>query len=93
MSLFFFSFFQIKIRLLAAHASLKCYTYEFLRGEEERVTVECQALLPLFSKNSDILGTYWLSILRDYCYICFHLYPKKNVCLSNSFFTMLQMQV
>lgn len=70
---------KIKIRLLAAHASLKCYAYEFLRGEKDRVPIECEALLPLFSKNSDILGPYWLSVLRDYCYICFHLYPKKNL--------------
>ncbi|CDP02785.1 unnamed protein product [Coffea canephora] len=69
---------KIKIRLLTAHASLKCYIYGFLRREKDRMPGEYQALLPLFSKSSDTLGLYWLSVLKDYSYIRFRLPPRKN---------------
>ncbi|GMH27186.1 hypothetical protein Nepgr_029029 [Nepenthes gracilis] len=69
---------KIKIRLLAAHASLKCYTYTFLRRHNADVPDECLALLPLFSKSSSILGKYWIGILKDYCNICFNLHFRKN---------------
>ncbi|KAL3525448.1 hypothetical protein ACH5RR_013820, partial [Cinchona calisaya] len=69
---------KIKIRLLTAHASLKCYIYGFLRREDNRMPDEYQALLPLFSKSSDTVGLYWLSVLKDYSYIRFRLPPKKN---------------
>lgn len=69
---------KIKIRLLTAHASLKCYIYGFLRQEMDRMPDEYQALLPLFSKSSDTLGLYWLSVLKDYSYIRFCLPPRKN---------------
>jgi hypothetical protein len=68
---------KIKIRLLTAHASLKCYTYAFLRRQHSEIPDEYLALLPLFSKNASILGKYWISILKDFSYICFH-YPKRN---------------
>ncbi|KAM7524202.1 hypothetical protein LguiA_014104 [Lonicera macranthoides] len=68
---------KIKIRLLTAHASLKCYTYAFLRRQHTDIPDEYLALLPLFSKNASILGKYWISILKDYSYVCFH-YPKRN---------------
>ncbi|WZZ06311.1 hypothetical protein YC2023_092232 [Brassica napus] len=51
---------KIKIRLLAAHASLKCYIFTFLRKHHGEVPVEFEALLPLFSKSSDLLGRYWI---------------------------------
>ncbi|MBA0703832.1 hypothetical protein Golax_016128, partial [Gossypium laxum] len=57
---------KIKIRLLAAHASLKCYTYAFLRRHQAVVPDEYLALLPLFSRSSSILGKYWISLLKDY---------------------------
>ncbi|XP_057950084.1 protein SWEETIE isoform X2 [Malania oleifera] len=69
---------KIKIRLLAAHASLKCYTFSFLRRHHNGVPDEYLALTPLFSKSSSILGKYWIWILRDYSYICFHLHLKRN---------------
>lgn len=72
---------QIKIRLLAAHASLKCYTYAFLRRHQSEVRQEYASLLPLFAKNSRILGNYWIRILRDYSYISLYLHLKKNVSL------------
>lgn len=82
-SLLYFFFFlmikQIKIRLLAAHASLKCYTYTFLRKLEIGFRDEYLALLPLFSKSSSILGKYWIRILQDYCYTCMSLHLKKKV--------------
>ncbi|KAG6716276.1 hypothetical protein I3842_04G041200 [Carya illinoinensis] len=69
---------KIKIRLLAAHASLKCYTYAFLRRYHNRIPDEYLALLPLFSKSSSILGKYWIRVLKDYSYICLCLHLKKN---------------
>ncbi|GAB2299959.1 hypothetical protein Dimus_034004 [Dionaea muscipula] len=69
---------KIKIRLLAAHASLKCYTYSFLRRYHNDVPDEFLALLPLFSKLSGKLGMHWIWILKDYCYICFNLHFWKN---------------
>ncbi|KAF2313762.1 hypothetical protein GH714_013249 [Hevea brasiliensis] len=69
---------KIKIRLLAAHASLKCYTFAFLRRHHSGVPDEYLALLPLFSMSSNILGKYWIGVLKDYSYICLHLNLKKN---------------
>ncbi|CAI0547649.1 unnamed protein product [Linum tenue] len=69
---------KIKIRLLAAHASLKCYAYAFLRRHQSEVPDEYLALLPLFSKNSSILGKYWIHIMKDYSYICLQLKLKKQ---------------
>ncbi|CAH9132426.1 unnamed protein product [Cuscuta epithymum] len=69
---------KIKIRLLTAHASLKCYTYEFLRNQRSEISAEYLALLPLFSESSNVLGKYWLGVLRDYCYACFSSHPKEN---------------
>ncbi|KAL4570973.1 hypothetical protein LXL04_017722 [Taraxacum kok-saghyz] len=66
---------KIKIRLLTAHASLKCYTYAFLR-KQHSIPEEYLALLPLFSKNSNTLGNYWLSLLKDYSYVCFRTRPN-----------------
>ncbi|KAL1208787.1 Protein SWEETIE [Cardamine amara subsp. amara] len=61
---------KIKIRLLAAHASLKCYIFTFLRKHHGEMPVEFEALLPLFSKSSDLLGRYWIQVLRGYSYVC-----------------------
>ncbi|XP_020890238.1 HEAT repeat-containing protein 5B isoform X2 [Arabidopsis lyrata subsp. lyrata] len=61
---------KIKIRLLAAHASLKCYIFTFLRKHHGDVPVEFEALLPLFSKSSDLLGRYWIQVLSGYSYVC-----------------------
>ncbi|CAE5963233.1 unnamed protein product [Arabidopsis arenosa] len=61
---------KIKIRLLAAHASLKCYIFTFLKKHHGEVPVEFEALLPLFSKSSDLLGRYWIQVLRGYSYVC-----------------------
>ncbi|KAG9458284.1 hypothetical protein H6P81_002792 [Aristolochia fimbriata] len=69
---------RIKVRLAAAHASVKCYTYMFLKEEQDKVPDEYLSLLPLFSKTSSILGDYWIRILKDYCYICFKVQPKSN---------------
>ncbi|CAH1415543.1 unnamed protein product [Lactuca virosa] len=40
---------------------------------------EYLALLPLFSKNSNTLGQYWLSLLKDYSYVCFSTRPNIHV--------------
>ncbi|KAL9427618.1 hypothetical protein AB3S75_029744 [Citrus x aurantiifolia] len=69
---------KIKIRLLAAHASLKCYTYAFLRRHHDRVPDEFLALLPLFSKSSSALGKYWIQVLKDYSYIFLGLNLKRK---------------
>ncbi|GAB2294945.1 hypothetical protein Dimus_029136 [Dionaea muscipula] len=74
----------IKIWLLAAHASLKCYSYSFLRRNHTDVPDEFLALLLLFSKLSSILGIHWIWILKDYCHICFNLHFGKNGSLANS---------
>uniref|UniRef100_A0A2P2MKT4 HEAT repeat-containing protein 5B isoform X2 n=1 Tax=Rhizophora mucronata TaxID=61149 RepID=A0A2P2MKT4_RHIMU len=69
---------KIKLRLLAAHASLKCYTFAFLRRHHTGVPDEYLALLPLFSKSSSILGKYWIQVLKDYSHVCLFLNLKKN---------------
>ncbi|KAL9230110.1 hypothetical protein vseg_005500 [Gypsophila vaccaria] len=69
---------KIKVRLLAAHASLKCHTYTFLRGHHSEVPDEYMALLPLFSKNSSMLGKRWIGVLKDYCFISLNVCLKKN---------------
>ncbi|KAJ4707111.1 HEAT repeat-containing protein 5B-like [Melia azedarach] len=69
---------KIKIRLLAAHASLKCYTYAFLRRHHDGIPDEFLALLPLFSKSSSILGKYWIRLLKDYSYIFLGLNLKRK---------------
>nr|KYP59481.1 HEAT repeat-containing protein 5B [Cajanus cajan] len=68
----------IKIRLLAAHASLKCYIYASMRKHQDGVPDKYQALLPLFQKSSSILGKYWVHTLKDYSYICLCLSPKRK---------------
>ncbi|XP_020224658.1 protein SWEETIE isoform X2 [Cajanus cajan] len=69
---------KIKIRLLAAHASLKCYIYASMRKHQDGVPDKYQALLPLFQKSSSILGKYWVHTLKDYSYICLCLSPKRK---------------
>ncbi|KAK2663047.1 hypothetical protein Ddye_001621 [Dipteronia dyeriana] len=69
---------KIKVRLLAAHASLKCYTYAFLRRHHDGIPDEFVALLPLFSKSSSILGRYWIQVLKDYSYIFLGLNLNRN---------------
>ncbi|GMP54012.1 hypothetical protein CsSME_00019295 [Camellia sinensis var. sinensis] len=69
---------KIKIRLLTAHASLKCYTYAFLRKKHDGVPDEYLAQLPLFSESSSVLGKYWISILKDYSCVCFRLHLKQK---------------
>ncbi|KAL6520097.1 hypothetical protein OROHE_017240 [Orobanche hederae] len=65
---------KIKVRLLSVHASLKCYMFALLRGQGDEVPDEYLALLPLFAKSSSILGTYWLSFLKDYSFVQFHIH-------------------
>ncbi|KAF4394315.1 hypothetical protein G4B88_018465 [Cannabis sativa] len=76
-----------QIRLLAAHASLKCYTYTFLRKHHSVVPAEYLALLPLFSNSSNMLGKYWIGILRDYSYTFLNVHLKKKW---NSFLSGIQ---
>ncbi|EFH64838.1 binding protein [Arabidopsis lyrata subsp. lyrata] len=71
---------KIKIRLLAAHASLKCYIFTFLRKHHGDVPVEFEALLPLFSKSSDLLGRYWIQVLSGYSYVCLCQNLKRSQC-------------
>ncbi|KAI4352232.1 hypothetical protein L6164_006505 [Bauhinia variegata] len=69
---------KIKVRLLAAHASLKCYTYALMRRHQDGVPDEYLALLPLFQKSSSILGKYWIHTLKDYSYLCLCLSTKRK---------------
>ncbi|XP_058082071.1 protein SWEETIE [Magnolia sinica] len=69
---------KIKIRLLAAHASVKCYTYDLLREKQNNLPDEYLSLIPMFSNSSSILGKHWISILNDYTHICFGLESKSN---------------
>ncbi|XP_068658237.1 protein SWEETIE isoform X2 [Aristolochia californica] len=69
---------RIKVRLVAAHASVKLYTYMFFKEQQEELRDEYISLVPLFSKTSSILGNYWIQILKDYCYICFRIQSKSN---------------
>ncbi|XP_026402924.1 protein SWEETIE [Papaver somniferum] len=69
---------KIEVRLLAAHATVKCYTYALLRRQHSKVRDEYLALMPQFSKASGRLGKHWMSILKDYSYICFCLQSNVN---------------
>lgn len=69
---------QIKLQLLTAHASVKCYVYQFFR-RQTHVTHEYLQLIPLLSNNCALLGKYWIGVLNDYIYICFGLQLKANV--------------
>ncbi|CAN4083221.1 unnamed protein product [Withania somnifera] len=69
---------KIKVRLLTAHASLKCYTFAFLKNQQKEISDEYLALLPLFSESSKILGIYWLRLLKDCSYIRTQSFPKEN---------------
>ncbi|KAH0449198.1 hypothetical protein IEQ34_022998 [Dendrobium chrysotoxum] len=66
---------KIKVRLLAAHASIKSFVYQFFR-REDNVPDEYQQLASLLSSGSTILGQYWISILKDYIFISFGLNSK-----------------
>ncbi|XP_020259958.1 HEAT repeat-containing protein 5B [Asparagus officinalis] len=66
---------KIKVRLLEAHASIKCYVYQFLT-ENKGIPEEYQQLTPRFSSCSSILGKYWICVLKDYMYISFGLNTK-----------------
>lgn len=57
-----------------------------LRAQGDEIPDEYLALLPLFAKSSNTLGTYWLSFLKDYSIIHFHL-RLDNVSLK--FFSQL----
>ncbi|XP_056162820.1 protein SWEETIE isoform X2 [Syzygium oleosum] len=69
---------KIKVRLLAAHASLKCYTYAFLRRHNSEIPEDYAAFLPLFAKGSMVLGNFWIRILKDYSYIFLRLHLRKK---------------
>ncbi|CAM8906100.1 unnamed protein product [Rhodiola kirilowii] len=68
---------KIKVRLLVAHASLKCYSYTFLK-KRHGPSNEYSGLLPLFSKSSSVLGKYWMLFLRDYIYICLGMQRNRT---------------
>ncbi|KAM3285916.1 protein SWEETIE isoform X1 [Capsicum chacoense] len=69
---------KIKVRLLTAHASLKCYAFAFLKNQQKEISDEYLALLPLFCESSKMLGNYWLCLLKDYGYIRTQSFPKEN---------------
>ncbi|XP_044958991.1 protein SWEETIE isoform X1 [Hordeum vulgare subsp. vulgare] len=66
---------KIKVRLLTAHAAVKCYTYQFLRAKEN-VPDEYQQLAPLLANSSTLLGKYWVGALKDYFSIIFGLHSR-----------------
>ncbi|XP_062228917.1 protein SWEETIE-like isoform X3 [Phragmites australis] len=68
---------KIKVRLLTAHAAVKCYTYQFLRMKEN-ASDEHQQLVPLLANSSTLLGKYWVGVLKDYISISFGLHSKIN---------------
>ncbi|XP_078176772.1 HEAT repeat-containing protein isoform X2 [Carex rostrata] len=68
---------KIKLQLLTAHASVKCYVYQFFR-RQTHVTHEYLQIIPLLSNNCALLGKYWIGVLNDYIYICFGLQLKAN---------------
>ncbi|KAJ1259294.1 hypothetical protein BS78_10G142900 [Paspalum vaginatum] len=68
---------KIKVRLLTAHAAVKCYTYQFLRMKEN-VPDEYQQLVPSLVNSSSLLGKYWIGALKDYVSISFGLHSKIN---------------
>ncbi|KAL6603995.1 hypothetical protein ACP70R_044356 [Stipagrostis hirtigluma subsp. patula] len=68
---------KIKVRLLTAHAAVKCYTYQFLRMKENTPD-EYKQLTPLLASVSTQLGKYWVGALKDYIFISFGLPSKFN---------------
>ncbi|EPS72441.1 hypothetical protein M569_02317, partial [Genlisea aurea] len=68
---------KIKVRLLMVHASLKSYTFALTMGRSDECSDTSPSLLPLFAQSSSILGKYWLSFLKDLCFVCFKI-PLEN---------------
>ncbi|KAL6876470.1 hypothetical protein ACP4OV_013042 [Aristida adscensionis] len=68
---------KIKVRLLTAHAAVKCYTYQFLRLKEN-APEEYKQLAPFLANSSTLLGKYWIGVLKDYIFISFGLHSKIN---------------
>lgn len=68
---------KIKIRLLDAHASIKCHVYKLMM-DRKNLPDEFLQLVPLFSQLSSILGKYWISVLKDYCFFSFGLQSKSH---------------
>ncbi|KAL5651647.1 hypothetical protein ACJX0J_037105, partial [Zea mays] len=68
---------KIKVRLLTAHAAVKCNTYQFLRMRENAPN-EYQQLAPSLVNSSTLLGKYWIRALKDYVSISFGLHSKIN---------------
>ncbi|CAD6336683.1 unnamed protein product [Miscanthus lutarioriparius] len=68
---------KIKVRLLTAHAAVKCNTYQFLRMKENAPN-EYQQLVPSLVNSSTLLGKYWIRALKDYVSISFGLHSKIN---------------
>ncbi|KAG8094444.1 hypothetical protein GUJ93_ZPchr0012g20299, partial [Zizania palustris] len=68
---------KIKVRLLTAHAAVKCYTYRFLRLKEN-IPDEHQQLAPLLANSSSLLGKFWVGALKDYMSISFGLHSRIN---------------
>ncbi|XP_078444054.1 HEAT repeat-containing protein [Wolffia australiana] len=66
---------KIKIRILAAHASVKCYVY-FLLRDGKSIPHEYLTLIPLFSDISPKLVKRWIGLLKDCSYIFLGLGPK-----------------
>lgn len=69
---------KIKVRLLEAHASVKCYAYTFLREQQNGFPDDYVSLIPMISKSSSVLGKYWIQVLNDYSHLCFGLQSKSN---------------
>ncbi|KAF8667911.1 hypothetical protein HU200_052539 [Digitaria exilis] len=68
---------KIKVRLLTAHAAVKCYTYQFLRTKEDAPDEYLQ-LAPALVNSSTLLGKYWIGTLKDYVSVSFGLHSKIN---------------
>lgn len=69
---------QVQVSLLGAHAAVKTYAYACSQGNTKSSS-DSVIILPLLAKHADILGRYWIGILRDYTALRLHATTKLQV--------------
>ncbi|BBN09583.1 HEAT repeat-containing protein 5 [Marchantia polymorpha subsp. ruderalis] len=66
---------KVQVSLLGAHAAVKTYAYACSQGNTKSSS-DSVIILPLLAKHADILGRYWIGILRDYTALRLHATTK-----------------
>ncbi|KAG6542845.1 hypothetical protein Mapa_015749 [Marchantia paleacea] len=69
---------KVQVSLLGAHAAVKTYAYACSQGNSKSSS-DSVIILPLLAKHADVLGRYWIGILRDYTALRLHATTKLQV--------------